>query len=335
MDRPEPDFDAFATRDEALYSAYQYCAMPSATPRDHSTTKLWHRTKGHDLSKWLSRSKESRVHAEPARAIYSVRSQPFLTNPVCLLCSRADHIFLVPLSTLVDTEPSPAYAQYIREFGLEHKVIPIAANKDGQVKTTIDSLCEAISFLLDPRHHPVWIHCNQGRHRTGCVVACLRKVQDWPLHDVLAEYDAYAAPKARPADIQLITDFHPEALLTYAEQHSAAFDWLPRREAEPLNLPALVTASSLLPHASAAMLLNDSSSEASSPVSAFSSSSSSSAGDDEEPPSGQSRALLVTEQPPLASLTPSKMNSVGDGAEGGRGGASGEDAITIVDYATD
>lgn len=38
---------------------------------------------------------------------------------------------------------------------------------------------EALSRLLDVRTHPILIHCNKGKHRTGCLVGCLRKVQCW------------------------------------------------------------------------------------------------------------------------------------------------------------
>jgi protein tyrosine/serine phosphatase len=46
-------------------------------------------------------------------------------------------------------------------------------------KPTTYPLQEALSALLDVRTHPILIHCNKGKHRTGCLVGCLRKVQCW------------------------------------------------------------------------------------------------------------------------------------------------------------
>lgn len=61
---------------------------------------------------------------------------------------------------------------------------------------------------MTPANHPVLVHCNQGKHRTGCLVACLRKVQGtMPLPEILEEYVAYASPKVREGDLALIRGF--------------------------------------------------------------------------------------------------------------------------------
>ena len=48
------------------------------------------------------------------------------------------------------------------------------------------------------------IHCNQGKHRTGCLVGCLRKAQRWSLVAILDEYRLSAGRKARIVDQQFI-----------------------------------------------------------------------------------------------------------------------------------
>lgn len=95
--------------------------------------------------------------------------------------------------------------------------VDVAPNKEGKVKTTWDSICEALLIVMDCANYPLYVHCNQGRHRTGCVIACLRKVQRWPIDAVLAEYRAYAHPKARDGDVELIKQFDPEAVYDYAK----------------------------------------------------------------------------------------------------------------------
>lgn len=69
---------------------------------------------------------------------------------------------------------------------------------------------------MNRANHPLHIHCNQGKHRTGCLVACLRKIQGVPLPDILAEYHAYAWPKSRDGDVKLITAFDPASVYEYA-----------------------------------------------------------------------------------------------------------------------
>lgn len=130
---------------------------------------------------------------------------------------------LTIISTLVETDPTPGYTEWLGEFDIKQGKVTIAPNKEAKEgkaasSTSVDSICEALLFALDGSNHPLWIHCNQGRHRTGCVVACLRKIQGVPIKEVLEEYTAYASPKARPGDIELIKSFDPSAVFTYAKK---------------------------------------------------------------------------------------------------------------------
>lgn len=69
---------------------------------------------------------------------------------------------------------------------------------------------DALSVLLDVRRHPVLIHCNKGKHRTGCLVGCLRKAQRWSLTSIFDEYRRFAANKVRVLDQQFIELFQTE-----------------------------------------------------------------------------------------------------------------------------
>ena len=113
----------------------------------------------------------------------------------------------------MDSEPGEGYSQWLAS-GVQQFRVDIAPNKKGSVSST-DSLCEALLHVLDAANHPIHIHCNQGKHRTGCVVACLRKVQGVPLPAILAEYVDYSSPKQRPGDEALIRDFDPASLYRF------------------------------------------------------------------------------------------------------------------------
>ncbi|KAI8558227.1 hypothetical protein RHMOL_Rhmol04G0073900 [Rhododendron molle] len=63
-----------------------------------------------------------------------------------------------------------------------------------------DTIREALRVVLDVKNHPLLIHCNRGKHRTGCIVGCLRKLQRWCLSSVFDEYQRFAAAKARISD---------------------------------------------------------------------------------------------------------------------------------------
>ncbi|KAG6037167.1 hypothetical protein E4U41_005301 [Claviceps citrina] len=64
-----------------------------------------------------------------------------------------------------------------------------------------------LELVLDRSNYPLLMHCNHGKHRTGCVVAAMRKLSGWQLDRVVDEYKTYAEPKARDCDVDYIRDF--------------------------------------------------------------------------------------------------------------------------------
>jgi len=139
------------------------------------------------------------------------------------------------------------YGQWVSHDSIKRRRVDIAPNKDGKIKTTWDSLCEALLILMDAANYPLYIHCNQGRHRTGCVVACLRKIQRWPIEDVLAEYEAYSSPKMRTGDEDLIRAFDPDVVFDYAQMHGYLTDrpFMRRMDSSIVNIDGLAEAMSL------------------------------------------------------------------------------------------
>ncbi|XP_050204281.1 tyrosine-protein phosphatase DSP3-like [Mercurialis annua] len=85
------------------------------------------------------------------------------------------------------------------QFGLEGKTSSIASTKH--------AMTEALKILLDSRNHPVLIHCKQGKHRTGTLVGCFRKLQNWCLPAVFEEYKHFAGAKSRDGDLKFIENF--------------------------------------------------------------------------------------------------------------------------------
>lgn len=100
--------------------------------------------------------------------------------------------------------------------GIQRNHLSLAANKDGG-KMDVKTVCDAILFAKEPNNQPVQIHCNQGKHRTGTVVACLRKYQGRPMDEILKEYKAYAYPKERAGDHEFIKAFDPKMVDAYAK----------------------------------------------------------------------------------------------------------------------
>jgi tyrosine-protein phosphatase SIW14 len=55
-----------------------------------------------------------------------------------------------------------------------------------------EDLIEFLRIVTEPANQPVFVHCRDGTDRTGMMVAVYRMVvQDWPLHEALAEMKAF------------------------------------------------------------------------------------------------------------------------------------------------
>lgn len=70
-----------------------------------------------------------------------------------------------------------------------------------------DVIYEALRILIDVRNYPILIHCKRGKHRTGCLVGCLRKLQNWCLSSVFEEYQRFAGAKARANDMSFMEKY--------------------------------------------------------------------------------------------------------------------------------
>eukprot|EP00455_Lapot_gusevi_P033218 TRINITY_DN362_c0_g2_i1.p1 TRINITY_DN362_c0_g2~~TRINITY_DN362_c0_g2_i1.p1 ORF type:complete len:192 (-),score=15.02 TRINITY_DN362_c0_g2_i1:381-956(-) len=80
-------------------------------------------------------------------------------------------------------------------------------NKEPFQSIPEEKMAEALSIVLDTRNHPILVHCNKGKHRTGCLFAILRKMSGWTLTASLDEYARFAGSKRRNLDYQFIESF--------------------------------------------------------------------------------------------------------------------------------
>ncbi|KAJ1699800.1 hypothetical protein LUZ63_008312 [Rhynchospora breviuscula] len=105
-------------------------------------------------------------------------------------------------------EPYPqANVEFLKSNGIKLFQFAIEGSKEPFVKIPEDTIREALKVLLDDRNHPLLIHCRRGKHRTGVLVGCYRKLQKWCLASVIDEYLRFAAAKARISDQRFMESF--------------------------------------------------------------------------------------------------------------------------------
>ncbi|KAI5302048.1 hypothetical protein KEM56_001098 [Ascosphaera pollenicola] len=131
---------------------------------------------------------------------------------------------LKTIITLVDEEWSPELVDFARKNNITSHTITIAPNKTPGVSSAQSVIDTVLSIILEPKNHPVLIHCNKGRH--------------WNMTAILAEYQKYAAPKARLLDKLFIQHYDPSRLAPEVEAVNAQ-NWRPSIIPICLDYPVL------------------------------------------------------------------------------------------------
>ncbi|KAK4369737.1 hypothetical protein RND71_009212 [Anisodus tanguticus] len=106
-------------------------------------------------------------------------------------------------------EPYPeANMEFLNANGIRLFQFAIEGSKEPPlVNIPEEKIREALRVVLDEKNRPLLIHCKRGKHRTGSLVGCLRKLQKWCLTSIFDEYQRYAAEKARVSDLRFMELF--------------------------------------------------------------------------------------------------------------------------------
>jgi len=108
---------------------------------------------------------------------------------------------------LCPEEYMPENMQFLKENHIKFFHYGVQGNQEPFIVIPDEVFQEALVHVLDIRNHPILIHCNKGKHRTGCLVGCLRKLQNFSLTSIFDEYQRFLGPKIRLLDQQFIELF--------------------------------------------------------------------------------------------------------------------------------
>jgi tyrosine-protein phosphatase SIW14 len=143
--------------------------------------------------------------------------------------------------TLVPEPISSEYQTFMDKAGIQHFQVHIKANK-GEVRVESCEMSRALRLILDRTNHPILIHCNKGKHRTGCTVACFRRILGMEFNAIVDEYHTYAGVKARFMDEVFFENFDLNPVMWMVRQEG----WVaPTIEVAPPSPPASTKSSSL------------------------------------------------------------------------------------------
>ncbi|RPB10530.1 protein-tyrosine phosphatase [Morchella conica CCBAS932] len=87
---------------------------------------------------------------------------------------------------------------------------------------TVESITDALEHIINPSNFPILVSCSMGRHRTGTVIGCLRRLQGWNLSSTLEEYRRFTGNRRNRLENELRIEYFDTALVK-----------LPQREVRP------------------------------------------------------------------------------------------------------
>ncbi|KAI8339042.1 putative tyrosine phosphatase family protein [Chlamydoabsidia padenii] len=118
-----------------------------------------------------------------------------------------EKLALKNIAWLAPEEPNQRFLDFIDDQEIQLHHLGVVSSVNAWDPITEEAVLEALELILNPRNYPMMIMCNLGRHRTGTIVGCLRKLQRWNLTSIFEEYRRYAGPKVRLLNEQFIELF--------------------------------------------------------------------------------------------------------------------------------
>ncbi|EJS41927.1 siw14p [Saccharomyces arboricola H-6] len=134
-----------------------------------------------------------------------------------------ERLKLKSILVLIPEEYPHENLNFLKLTGIKLYQVGMSGNKEPFVNIPSDLLTKALEIVLNPENQPILIHCNRGKHRTGCLIGCIRKLQNWSLTMIFDEYRRFAFPKARALDQQFIEMYDDDEIKKIATKKN----WLP------------------------------------------------------------------------------------------------------------
>lgn len=75
---------------------------------------------------------------------------------------------------------------------------------------TESSIVTALNIIMRKQAYPLMVCCGMGRHRSGTVIGCLRRLQGWNLASISEEYRRFAGARGG----RVLIELHIEAFDT-------------------------------------------------------------------------------------------------------------------------
>ncbi|CAH6723548.1 putative tyrosine-protein phosphatase Oca1p [[Candida] jaroonii] len=65
---------------------------------------------------------------------------------------------------------------------------------------------KSLEIISNKENYPILVCCGMGRHRTGTIIGCLRRLQNWNLASVSEEYRRFTGAKGGRIQVELLIE---------------------------------------------------------------------------------------------------------------------------------
>lgn len=136
-------------------------------------------------------------------------------QPSTINQSFLNELHLKTIIWLSSEEPTDDFLDYCNENGIKIEFVGIINNNyyqdHGPMMNPWDSLNEptikkALELIVDKKNYPLLVCCGMGRHRTGTVIGCLRRLQGWNLASVSEEYRRFTGSRGGRILVELLME---------------------------------------------------------------------------------------------------------------------------------
>lgn len=142
---------------------------------------------------------------------------PFLLN-----------LHLKTIIWLANDEPQDNLLEFMDRYNINLQLAAI--NPDGGEDDnpwdglTEHSIINALNTIVSKKHYPLLICCGMGRHRTGTIVGCLRRLMGWNLASVSEEYRRFTGSRGGRILVELLIEAFDTNLVEINKDEAP--DWL-------------------------------------------------------------------------------------------------------------
>lgn len=191
-------------------------------------------TNGPDLNPVVKVTQPPRLRIIPPLNFCPVERQLYRSGQPSII----NHSFLLELNLrtivwLANEEPSDEFIDFCHDNGIAIEFCGILNQVVNDMSYHLlnpwdslndSSIREALELIVNKDNYPLLVCCGMGRHRTGTVIGCLRRLQRWNLASVSEEYRRFTGARGGRIMVELLIENFDIKSVHINPQHLP--DWL-------------------------------------------------------------------------------------------------------------